>query len=217
MNYGEIKQNIISLGFAEESDYAEFEELGYTFDSINRAISLLGSQFPYIAKYEFELDESDDGIIYVDMTDREGFLELVETPVMFEANGQEIYRKFGDYQIEMGHTIVMNASDYVGSFRIYYSKRCTQVNASTPNDFVPELPLKVHHLIPLLASYYLWLDDDVAKATQYYNMYEQENALVTAKENQPRMRVRTDWGKGTSASVDRAFPVTTNTSNDWGY
>lgn len=198
MNYGEIKQNIISLGFAEDSDYEEFEELGYTYDAINRAISTLGSQFPYLEKYEFELDESDTGILYIDMTDRKGFLELAETPVMFEADGQEIFRKFGDYQVEMGHTVVVKADDYVGSFRIYYSKQCTQVNADTPDEFVPELPLKVHHLIPLLASYYLWLDDDVAKATQYYNMYEQENALVTAKESQPRMRVRTDWGTSTA-------------------
>ena len=39
MNYGEIKQNIISLGFAEDADYEEYEELGYTYDAINRAIS----------------------------------------------------------------------------------------------------------------------------------------------------------------------------------
>ena len=217
MNFGEIKQNLISLGFAEESDLEEYNELGYTYDAVNRAISFLGGNFPYIAKYEFELDETDDGILYIDMTDRDGFLELTETPVMFEANGQEIYRKFGDYQIEMGHTIVMNASDYVGSFRIYYSKQCTQVDKDTPDTFVPELPLKAHHLIPLLASYYLWLDDDVAKASTYYNMYEQEAAVVLAKENQPRMRVRTDWGSGSSAAVDRAFPVTTNTSSDWRY
>ena len=217
MNFGEIKQNLISLGFAEESDLEEYNELGYTYDAVNRAISFLGGNFPYIAKYEFELDETDDGILYIDMSDRDGFLELTETPVMFEANGQEIYRKFGDYQIEMGHTIVMNASDYVGSFRIYYSKQCTQVDSETPDTFVPELPLKAHHLIPLLASYYLWLDDDVAKASTYYNMYEQEAAVVLAKENQPRMRVRTDWGTGSSAAVDRAFPVTTNTSSDWRY
>jgi hypothetical protein len=217
MNYGEIKQNIISLGFAEQADYDEYEELGYTYNAINRAISFLGNSFPYLEKYEFELDDTDEGILYIDMTDRDGFLELAETPVMFEANGQEIYRKFGDYQVEMGHIIVMNASDYVGSFRIYYSKQCTQVDANTPDTFVPELPLKVHHLIPLLASYYLWLDDDVAKATTYYNMYEQESAVVMAKESQPRMRVRTDWGSGSNDGMNRAFPLTTNTSDDWGY
>ena len=213
MNYGEIKQNLISLGFAEESDLEEYNELGYTYDAINRAISFLGGNFPYIAKYEFELDDTDEGILYIDMSDRDGFLELVETPVMFEANGQEIYRKFGDYQIEMGHTVVIKADDYNGSFRIYYSKQCTQVDENTTDDFVPELPLKVHHLIPLLASYYLWLDDDVAKATTYYNMFEQEAAVVMAKETSPRMRVVTEWGNNTSTALNMAFPLT----SDWRY
>lgn len=195
MKWGEIKQNLISLGFAEESDLEEYNELGYTYDAVNRAIDFLGSTFPYVAKYEFEIDESDDGILYIDMTDREGFLDLAETPVMFEADGQEIFRKFGDYLVEMGHTIVIKADDYVGSFRIYYNKKCTTITGTTPDSFVPELPLKCHHLIPLIAAYYLWLDDDIAKATQYYNMYEQEAAVVIAKDKEPRVRViKPEWG-----------------------
>lgn len=213
MNYGEIKQNIISLGFAEPSDYEEYEELGYTYDAINRAISFLSGQFPYLEKYDFEIEESDTGILYIDMTDREGFLDLAETPVMFESDGQEIYRKFGDYQVEMGHTIVIKADDYEGSFRIYYSKQCTQIDSTTADSFEPELPLKAHHLIPLLASYYLWLDDDAAKAAQYFNMYETESAMVLAKENAPRMRVNTEWGYDRSAAINRAFPIT----DDWRY
>ena len=205
MNYGQIKQNLISLGFAEESDYEEFEELGYTYDCINRAIATIQNLFPQIAKYEFELDESDTGILYVDMTDRQGFLSLAETPVLFEVNGSEVFRKFGDYQIEMEHTIVMKADDYVGSFRIYYNKACTEITKDTPDEFVPELPNKVHHLIPLLAAYYLWLDDDERKAIQYYNNYESELALIMQKENAPRMRVVTEWGetRGNNLNVSK--------------
>ena len=206
MNYGQIKQNLISLGFAEESDYEEFEELGYTYDAINRAISQIGNQFPYIAKYEFEIDESDTGILYVDMTDRAGFLALAqETPVVFEANGDEVFRKFGDYYIEMGHTIVIKADDYAGSFRIYYERACTTITSTTPETFVPEIPDRVHHLIPLLAAYYLWLDDDERKAVQYYNMYESELALLLQKQNAPRMRVVTEWGttRGNNLNVSK--------------
>lgn len=193
MNYGEIKHNLISLGFAEESDYEEYEELGYTYDAINLAIRELNDKFPYLAKYEFEIDDTDEGILYVDMEDRDGFLELADTPVLFERNGKETYTKFGDYQIEMGHTLVINADENKGSFRVYYNKACTTIYSATEDTFVPELPLKVHHLIPLLAAYYLWMDDDVAKASAYYNMYELEKAEVEQKENAPRMRVVTEW------------------------
>ena len=212
MNYGQIKQNLISLGFAEESDYQEFEDLGYTYDCINRAIDQIENQFPYIAKYEFEIDESDTGILYIDMTDRQGFLGLAETPVVFEVNGEETFRKFGDYQIEMGHTIVIKVDDYAGMFRIYYNKQCTDISSSTVDAFVPELPNKVHHLIPLLAAYYLWLDDDAAKAAQYYNMYETELALIMQKETSPRMRVVTEWSE--SGNILNAFPSVSK--SEWG-
>ena len=194
MNYGQIKQNLISKGFVEESDYDEMEELGYTYDAINDAISQIQMLFPQVAKYEFEIDETDTGILYIDMTDRAGFLELAETPVVFEANGEEVFRKFGDYYVEMGHTIVMKADDYAGSFRIYYDKACTTITNTTPDTFVPELPTKAHHLIPLLAAYYLWLDDDERKAIQYKNDYEEALVLLQQKEQLPRMRVNTEWG-----------------------
>lgn len=196
MNYGSIKQNLISLGFAEESDYEEFEDLGYTYDAINRSISEINTQFPFVEKYEFDIDETDEGIIYLDMTEREGFLDFAETPVLYEKDGEGMFVKFSNYQVEMGHTIVIDADENKGSFRVYYNKECTQIGSETEDSFVPEIPLKVHHLIPLLAAYYLWLDDDAAKAAQYYNMYETELGLILQKDSQPRMRVVTDRGWG---------------------
>lgn len=194
MNYGEIKHNLISLGFAEESDYTEYEDLGYTYDAINRAISHLNNQFPYIDTYEFEIDDTDEGTFVVDMADRDGFLELAkDSPVLIEENGKEVFEPFGDYLLKMERVLHINADENKGTFRVYYAKLCAQIDENTPDTFVPELPLKVHHLIPLLAAYYLWLDDDAAKATQYYNMYEGEYTLIMQKENAPRMRVATKW------------------------
>ena len=190
MQYSEIKNNIISLGFAEPSDYEEFESLGYTYSAINRAISTIGQQFPYIGKYEFEIDDTDEGPLYVDMSDREGFLDFaMDTPVLVEKDGEETFKKFNDYEIEMGTTLVINASEDKGRFRVYYDKECTQIDAETPDGYVPEIPTKTHRLIPLLASYYLWLDDDERKAVQYYNQYETELMVVQSKATRPRMRI----------------------------
>lgn len=195
MNYGELKQNIISLGFAENSDYEEYEQLGYTCDAINRAIQTIEDYFPYKEKFDFSIDESDTGIMYVDMADREGFLSLTDTPVMYESNGEEVYRKFTEYEIEQDHIIVIKADDYDGSFRIYFNKRCTPVTPETDNKFIPELPLAAHHLIPLLASYYLWLDDDERKAVMYKNDYEEALTAALQRSKQPRATVvSTEWG-----------------------
>ena len=109
MNYGEIKHNIISLGFAEQSDYDEYEELGYTYDAINQAISELNDAFPYIDSFEFEIDETDVGPYEIDMGQREGFLELAQdTPVQIEADGEDVFKPFGDYEIKMDRKLHPN-------------------------------------------------------------------------------------------------------------
>lgn len=195
MNYGEIKHNIISLGFAEESDYEELEELGYTYDAINRAIRDIQDYFPNKAKYEFDIEEGDTGVLYIDMEDRKGFLNLVDTPVLYEKDGDDIYRKFTEYEIEMDHIIVIKIDDYSGSFRIFYNKLCEPITSETPDDFVPDLPLVAHHLIPTCASYYLWLDDDERKAVQYKNDFQDELGVSLQKANKPMAKVEVGkWG-----------------------
>lgn len=193
MNYAEIKQNIISLGFAEETDYEEFEELGYTFDSINRAIAQIANYFPYIKTYDFDIDDTDEGILYIDMASIDsGFLSFDESPVLIEKDGESVYKKYGDYEIAMDRTIVLDADKAKGSFRIYYNALPTRVNNDTPDTFVPELPIAAHELIPLLASYYLWLDDEYDKALLYKQEFESMLANIMQKQKRPRATVRKD-------------------------
>lgn len=42
----------------------------------------------------------------------------------------------------------------------------------TEDDRVIELPDNIIELVPLLASYYAWLDDDQVKAVLYWNSYD---------------------------------------------
>ena len=46
------------------------------------------------------------------------------------------------------------------------------ITGSTPDDFVIELPDNLLVLVPLLAAHFVWFDDDVQKAVNYYNDYE---------------------------------------------
>lgn len=48
----------------------------------------------------------------------------------------------------------------------------TDITEDTTDDFVIQLPLIVQPLIKLLASHYVWLDDDLTKAPYYYNEYD---------------------------------------------
>ena len=195
MNYGELKHNLISKGFAEESDYEEFEQLGYTYDCINDAVSEISKEFPYQTYFEFEIDESDTGIMYLDMNDRDGFLRFGETPVLFEKDGEELWRKFTEYDIEMDRRLVLKADDYKGSFRVYYYKEPAKVTSTTPDTFEFEIPLDAHILIPYLSAYLLWLDDDERKAVMYKNDYEEARDIALAEVNKTRAKVLPNkWG-----------------------
>lgn len=48
----------------------------------------------------------------------------------------------------------------------------TPFTVDTADDFEIEMPKLVHKLIPYLAAYHVWLDDDERKAVYYYNIYE---------------------------------------------
>lgn len=48
----------------------------------------------------------------------------------------------------------------------------TPFTAETADDFELEMPKLVHKLVPYLAAYHVWLDDDERKAIYYYNMYQ---------------------------------------------
>lgn len=195
MNYGELRQNLISKGFAEESDLEEFDELGYTYNAINQAVNEINDVFPIEAEFNFDIDETDTGILKIDMADRAGFIALAETPVWYEKDGEEIWRTFTEYDVKKERELYIKADDYEGSFRIYYFKLPTQITKDTPENFEFELPLVAHNLIPLLASYYLWLDDDERKAIMYKNDYEEARNVALQRKNQPRADVKPPkWG-----------------------
>lgn len=189
MNYQEVIKNIRDLGFSDDSEMEEFGEL--VPNSINRAITELNlSIAPIIEKYEFDIGAEDGGYVYITMPDiDENFLDFSDTPVLFEQNGSALYSKFSDYEIESNDTVVINADEYKGSFRIFYKVAHETFTGEQLSTEVP-LPLKAHHLVPLLAAYYVWLEDEPTKAAQYFNAYEQKAQEVLANSQSSHIRVR---------------------------
>ena len=191
MTYQEVINNIKSLGFSDDDEMEEFADSGVLYDSINRAITEINvNSAPNYEKYEFTIEDSDTGFLYINLADMdEMFMEFADTPVLFEKDGSDYYQAFSDYQIETENTVVIDADANKGSFRIFYKAAHDPLtNVQQYKDDVP-LPLKVHHLVPLLAAYYVWMEDEPAKAAQYYNMYEQKSVEVKNQTDTPRARI----------------------------
>lgn len=197
MNYGQLKHKLISLGFAETGDLTEYEDLGYLYDAINQAVDEIALKFPCHSYYSFSIDDDEEDYIYIDMTSAaKGFLMFGDTPVRYEKDGTEMFRRFSDFEIENDFTVVINPRNNAGEYRIYYEKKCTDITKDTPDTFEFEIPLVAHVLIPLLAAYYLWLDDEKEKATTYQNLYDSLLSDIERKKNKPKASVEPnkEWG-----------------------
>lgn len=185
MNYGELKASIRDLGF---SDDAEIEEFGAVVpNAVNLALADIGQIIPFYEKHEFEIDSEDSGFIYIDMTATGDFVDFRDIPVLYEQGGKGMYSRFSDYEVEMGSTLVINADLYKGRFRVYYTKKHEELTEDTEDTTKIDIPAKAEHLLKLLTAYYVWIEDEPTKATQYYNLYEQRLADVMTE--RPRGKI----------------------------
>ena len=193
MTYQELINEIRDLGFSDDSEIEEFAEAGLLYSAINRAITRINLElYPIIEKYEFDISDDDTGYLYIPMTDIDDlFLDFADTPVLFERDGADFYTKFADYEIEADNTLVINADKNKGSFRVFYKVAHDTFTGKTSQrkEDLP-LQLKVHHLVPLLASYYVWNEDEPTKAAQYLNLFESEKAELKEQALARKFKVR---------------------------
>ena len=193
MTYQELINEIRDLGFSDDSEIEEFAEAGLLFSAINRAITRINLElYPILEKYEFDISDDDTGYLYITMTDIDDlFLDFADTPVLFERDGADFYTKFADYEIEADNTLVINADKNKGSFRVFYKVAHDTFTGKT-SQLKEDLPLqlKVHHLVPLLASYYVWNEDEPTKAAQYLNLFESEKAELKEQALARKFKVR---------------------------
>lgn len=189
MNYEELKSELVSLGFSDESELNEFGDI--VPQALNRAITEINlTVAPIIGTYEFTQTGEDSGLLYYDMeelTKEDGdmvFLTFADTPVMV---GDGVYRRYNNFEIEQDRILVMDGS-VSGDFKVFYKKAHTPFTVDTDDSEDIPLPLKAHILVPLLTAYYVWLEDEKTKAVDYYNQYEKLSQSIL-NDKPVRMRI----------------------------
>lgn len=189
MNYEELKSELVSLGFSDESELNEFGDI--VPQALNRAITEINlTVAPIIGTYEFTQTGEDSGLLYYDMEEltKEGgdvtFLSFADTPVMV---GDGVYRRYNDFEIEQDRILVMDGSAS-GDFKVFYKKAHIPFTVDTDDSEDIPLPLKAHILVPLLTAYYVWLEDEKTKAVDYYNQYEKLSQSIL-NDKPVRMRI----------------------------
>lgn len=163
MNFLELKKEIIDLGFEEDSVMTDTEYNRKIVSASNRAIDEINTTVvPLVKCVTVEGSQSYDMNEIVS-----DFVDFYGKPKMTE-NGER--KTFNDFSVEGKAKIVSRG--YTGQLDIYYKAYPTRITLGTADDFEIELDKLVLPLVPLLAAYYLWLDDDERKAAMYYNNYD---------------------------------------------
>lgn len=193
MTYEQLIAHVRDLGFGEDSEIQDFDEV--VPNAINLAIAKINLEVPGSAprnsEYDFSVDEADEETIYIDMEDiDEDFMEFAETPMLYSKEGSSFYLRFNNFDIINESTIVLDETGCAGDFRVLY-KVSHERFTGTAAQLREELPLarKVHHIVPLLVAYFVWLDDDSTKAAQYYNLYREAIETLSEAANIPRGRI----------------------------
>lgn len=117
------------------------------------------------------------GIIYFDLKTITGSFERIEK---IERLLNDDINDFADYDLLQGYKVAMKPTTQ-GTVIVSYVRKLDNITPDTPDNFDIQMDYEVEHLVPLLAGHYAWLDDDIQKATMYYNEYEQELARVTQR------------------------------------
>ena len=202
MTYEELKKRMIDFGFEESTYLTDPMALSEFHSSINEARQIISQSVPLIGRYDFAQNGTATGLHRIDLkagteTDPDGEIVPISLDGSFDKidSMQIIYDgrpfPFSDYTLEQGHIVVLNYA-LVGSFTIFYAKGIDLIDTDTTDDFDIQIDYEAEHLVPLLASYHAWLDDDIQKATMYYNEYEQElNRILQARaERQNKVKAR---------------------------
>lgn len=176
MNYGEVKSHIQSLGFEDSAAMAEYQDI--IINSINRALNIINTTVkPVISEYSHTQDGTGTGLTELDMGTLVNNFERLDGQVIKTYDGSKTV--FNDYSVEQDR-IYFSAAE-PGVFLFPYRIKITEVTVSTQDSEELTISYSVEQLLPLLASYFVWIDDDVEKATIYQNMYDDLKAQILQK------------------------------------
>lgn len=180
-----------NLGFEEDEALEEYGDI--VASATNMALHAIASTIlPLNARYDFTQDGTEPGAKRYDMVEltmrggQRSFLSFSNPPV--KARG-EIHGVVPDFELEEDRILVMDGG-LTGDFSVFYRKIPATVAASTPDETPLDVDIRIEGALPLLVSYYVWLDDDERKAARYKNDFDERKDEILQETERPRAKIR---------------------------
>lgn len=146
--------------------------MGITYAEIKARLTDLGFEEDDVTETEYER-------IFINSLNRAG--EILYGTVMLAIEGFLLSQSDADENV-----IEINVADGADKPRI---RKITKITEDTEDDDIIDVPYILVPLYTLLAAHYAWLDDDVQKATMYYNQYDSLKNEIIANATKPRSAV----------------------------
>lgn len=186
MNLKYIKSEIYNLGFSTEDDV----DISIVLQAINRAVDTISNTVrPILALHKIPKEEQPKLKLFDfrEIAEKAGntFLSFGD---IFELT-EDGYMPVANHSVINRHLLqIVTDKDYL----VYYKRLYTPVDEDTDDSFEFELDADLHVLIPLLAAFYVWQDDEERKADKLFNDYETKRNDIVARETRTVAYVRGD-------------------------
>lgn len=160
--WGEIKAEILNLGFEREDVFEKYRER--FFDAVNRAsVFIACTVCPNIETLKIAKEEFENTFIFNIKERCENFHDFLTPACTYKDMTPAKCRILPDKRL-----YIEDSEDIT----VWYSRLPERVDENTDDSKEIDLEYTAALLLPLLACFYIWQEDDERKAVIYRNDYE---------------------------------------------
>lgn len=168
--YREFVSGTVTLTFSGPFSY-DIKNIAVYGEKYSTELADIPAYRRYV-RYDFKALTAVDGVpVFID------FLDKVQ-------EGDDSYLSIKDFQTEKRHVLVLDGLEKA-EYTIFYRKNFVPFTSSRSDAYEVELDYDKEHLLPLLAAWYVWADDEPTKAAKCKNDYE-DYAESLLKEANPQ-------------------------------
>ena len=172
----DIRQSTYDRMFLEPSEYAEYDAFFNT--AINDACMELCKRFSIAREYELvksaSTDEGYERYDLIELTrdddDERTFMSFAESPV-YKITEEGII-PYNYHYTSLDQYLYLPCEES-GTFIVHYNAYPKKIDDNTSQDYEMEFEPEICQYLPMLCAWRIFLDDDISRATMYYNEYVQ--------------------------------------------
>lgn len=191
--WGTIRGEVLNLGFEPSANYEKQKEAfarAYNWAQ-NHIAATVGC---LVDEITIEKNKSATVQIYdlPALTEQKlgcDFLALSQTGIVNAATLETV-----DCAKMTDNRFLTLPADFQGEIKIFFAKSPQPIYTQSPDDTLCQLPYKWAMVLPYYMASRLYMDDDGARSSYYWNLAEDMKEEILAAENQPQLTVINENG-----------------------